>query len=113
MSLQHQALKSITPDWPAPHYVKAYSSTRAGGYSKGSYQGFNLSLRSGDDPATVALNRQLLCESLKLPAEPYWIDQVHGIDVIACVKNQTVQPKADGSYTDQSNIVCEVLTADC
>jgi hypothetical protein len=47
-----------------------------------------------------------------LPAEPVWLRQVHGADVVdaACASAGTA---ADASYTHGKNIVCAVTVADC
>jgi YfiH family protein len=98
-------------DWPAPANVKALTTTRNGGFSVGVYASFNLADHVADDPEAVQKNRLLLRETLKLPAEPVWLNQVHGVRVIdaATAPDRT----ADGSYTDQAGIVCAVLSADC
>ncbi|MFQ6023464.1 MAG: peptidoglycan editing factor PgeF [Acidiferrobacterales bacterium] len=102
----------IYPDWSAPEHVKALTTTRVGGYSKGPFESFNLSMRSGDDTEQVKRNRALLVDSAGLPSEPVWLRQEHGNKVVdaSCTEPYT---GADGSYTDQAGIVCVVLTADC
>jgi YfiH family protein len=37
----------------------------------------------GDEPEAVAENRRLVREALQLPAEPAWLEQVHGTHVVA------------------------------
>lgn len=51
-------------------------------------------------------------EHLNLPAEPLWLDQQHGVTLVD-VALASVGEKADGSYTQQQNRVCCVMTADC
>ncbi|WP_173586078.1 laccase domain-containing protein, partial [Methylogaea oryzae] len=68
----------IIPDWPAPANVRAAVTTRSGGVSVGPYAAFNLAAHVNDDPAHVAENRRRLRERLDLPAEPAWLEQVHG-----------------------------------
>ncbi len=103
----------ILPDWPAPRTVQAAVTLRTGGVSKGPYASWNLAAHVGDDPNTVALNRQILRERLDLPSEPVWLKQVHGNRVI-CASQDAVHPlTADASFTSQPNVVCAVLTADC
>lgn len=101
----------IHPDWPAPARVRALQTTRAGGYSRGPYAGFNLGTRCGDDPATVERNRALLRSSLDLPAEPAWLQQVHGRAV--AVLPVSGVPEADASVATRAGAVCVVQTADC
>ncbi len=65
----------------------------------------------GDDPAVVRNNRKLLGELLNLPAEPRWLNQVHGVTVAedGCQS----ECDADAFYTDKNDIVGVVMTADC
>lgn len=100
----------IVPDWPAPVNVKAFITTRAGGVSAGPYAGLNLGLRTGDDPVAVEVNRQRLRTAL--PAEPKWLRQVHGADVVDA---DTVpdMPEADAAVARAPHTVCAVLVADC
>ena len=102
----------ITPNWPAPPSVKAYTTTRYGGYSSAPFHGFNLADHVGDDPEAVAANRTLLLQTLNLPSEPLWLKQVHGIETIAAHSHRT-NCMADATYTTQREQVCVVLTADC
>ncbi len=69
----------FSPDWPAPKNVRALMTTRAGGVSQPPYASFNTAGHVGDDPLAVAENRRRLREGL--PAEPLWLDQVHGSTV--------------------------------
>lgn len=105
-------LPVIKPDWAVPENVRAVVTTRAGGVSQPPYASLNLATHVGDDPVAVAENRRLLREGLRLPAEPQWLDQVHGIDV--CDPRSAGQEcRADAAYTDQPGVVLAVLTADC
>lgn len=102
----------IIPDWPACARVRAVTTTRIGGVSTGPYESFNLGDHVGDDPQAVRRNRNRLREQLKLPAEPLWLKQVHGTEV---VYGPQAAPgvTADGAWTDRSGTVLAVLTADC
>jgi len=105
-------LDFIIPEWTAPKNIRAYTTTRRGGYSQFPYDSFNLADHVGDVAETVAKNRALLQRELALPSEPIWLQQVHGIDAVAA----TVENKnccADAVYTDQVGKVCVVMTADC
>ena len=104
--------KFITPIWPAPSQVKAYTTTRNGGYSVSPYNGFNLADHVGDDDKAVTANRATLLKILKLPSEPIWLKQVHGIQ-ISIAKPNNVNCIADAAYTSECGQVCVVLTADC
>ncbi len=100
----------ILPDWPAPAGVRALSTTRSGGVSAPPWQSLNLGDHVGDDPLAVAANRATLRN--ELPAEPVWLNQVHGT---RCVDAARALPgtQADAGFTRQRGVVCAVLTADC
>jgi hypothetical protein len=102
----------IYPDWPVPPFVKALTTTRDGGFSLGPYASFNLSARTGDDPAHVRSNRELLREAAQLPSEPLWLSQVHGKRIIDAFEAGPGE-EADGCITSTPGVVCAVLTADC
>ncbi len=99
----------ILPDWPAPANVHAAMTTRAGGVSQAPFDSFNLASHVDDDAAAVAENRRRL--RLWLPAEPLWLNQVHGCGVV-CESRADV-PNADAGVAFQANEVRAVLTADC
>ena len=103
----------IVPEWTAPACVCALSSTRAGGFSSGPWRSFNLGVRSGDDPAAVRQNRELLRSSV--PAEPNWLQQVHGARVVEHNGTEPAaeSPEADGQIARAPGRVCVVLSADC
>jgi YfiH family protein len=108
----------IRPEWPAPVNVSALITTRAGGGSRGPYGaaqgergGMNIGLGSGDDLADVLANRALL--RAVLPAEPCWLNQVHGAAVLEAQQREPSAGAADASFTDAPNVVCAVSIADC
>ena len=101
----------VIPDWPAPAGVQAFTTTRAGGYSKSPFNGLNLGARCGDDPLSVAKNRKELLS--RLPAEPAWLQQVHGTRVIHYSQAVAEESEADGLISSSPGQVCAVLTADC
>lgn len=103
----------IYPDWPAPARVRAATTTRQGGVSQPPFDSFNLGGHVGDEPAAVASNRQQLRESLSLPGDPYWLNQIHGTTVANLDNEPEGLPEADASITTTPNTVCAVLTADC
>lgn len=102
----------IIPDWPAPTNVRAAVTTRMGGVSRVPYDSFNLAAHVGDDPEAVRANRARLRAALQLPAEPAWLQQVHGVNVIDATR-APVAAEADGAFATQPGVVCVVLTADC
>lgn len=100
----------ITPDWPVPPHVKSLMTLRAGGVSVGPFASLNLAMHVQDDPMAVTENRRRLREAL--PAEPTWLNQIHGTQIIRADTASGV-PDADASFTRKTNTVCAVLTADC
>ena len=102
----------ITAEWPAPDNIRAGSTTRRGGISAGPYHSFNLASHVGDNRNNVAENRRRLRSDLQLPAEPFWLQQIHSNRIIMCEKEPAYR-QADGSYTNLAGRVCVVLTADC
>lgn len=96
----------------APAGICAGTTTRAGGLSRGSLASFNLAAHVADDPAVVAANRARLRADLALPAEPLWLRQVHGAEVVVHDGSQ-VEPEADAAVTFEAGRVLAVLTADC
>lgn len=122
----------IAPAWPAPSNVRAWMTTRRGGISVGAYGGtprasdapshatggLNLGLGSGDAREAVLANRMRL--RAHVPAEPIWLEQVHGVRVVDAASvtglGDSVDDaaiEADASYTDARGVVCAVLVADC
>lgn len=126
-------LRVISPDWPAPVGVRAAFTLRTGGVSRAPYDSLNLGAGIGDSPEAVAENRRRVREKLGLPAEPVWLDQVHGVDVVdvdaangsplswscaggpAATVNapRKILPKADACVAQGSGHVCAIRVADC
>lgn len=124
-------LSQLVPDWPAPARVRALSTTRIGGVSRGPYGladgspgGLNLGTHVGDDAEAVAQNRRRL--QSWLPSAPRWLDQVHGCAVVTDEGTDGaddvedvdrlangVPPRADASISATPGQVCAVMTADC
>lgn len=107
----------IVPNWHGSRLrMGAVCTTRRGGASAAPYDdgaggpGLNLGLHVGDDPARVLANRASL--RAFLPADPVWLNQVHGADVVDAAQASGV-PDADASFSAQPGVVCAVLTADC
>ena len=106
-------MKTIIPNWPAPKNVKAFASTRVGGFSTAPYQGLNLGAHVGDDLSIVEKNRDWLAQEAKMPSAPIWLNQTHST-VVAQVSGPTTQVlDADGVFTSSSQVVCSAMTADC
>lgn len=103
----------LEPIWPAPARVRSAVSLRAGGVSAAPYDTLNLGDHVGDEPVAVAENRRRLSAALNLPAEPRWLRQVHGTQVVEIAGDEPAAPEADASLARRAGAVCAILTADC
>ncbi len=101
----------IQADWPAPPNVRAFSTTRSGGVSRGAWSTLNLGLHCGDDTTHVEQNRASLSEVLPSPAQ--WLRQVHGTSVVRHCGRFSREMEGDALVAFESRQVCAVLTADC
>lgn len=111
----------VIPGWDAPDWVGAFSTTRAGGVSRGPWGmadggsgGFNIGDACGDDPAAVAANRARLLGLL--PSVPVWLRQVHGSDVLRVERSpgEGSSPAiADAAVTASAGCALAIQTADC
>lgn len=104
-------IEVIRPDWQAPSNVRAFTTTRNGGFSHGAWSSLNLGANCGDDPRHVQQNRHALARLL--PSEPRWLKQVHGTNAVSWDKAKTTGAEADAIFSSQPGQVCAVLTADC
>lgn len=106
------------PDWPLPHGVHAFVTTRRGGHSEGGWSSFNLAQHCGDARDAVNANRELLLERLRaetgvaVPAVQ-WLSQVHGTRVFHAGHRALPAPQADAAYARDTPLAIAVLTADC
>ena len=111
----------LTPDWPAPANIKAFTTTRTAGASEGPYASFNIATHVNDDNQRVLQNRADLKKTLGLSSEPMWLDQVHGSYAVNAAEISSHNPsstgqaliKADASFSYDTDHVCVVMTADC
>lgn len=104
----------LRPDW-AVQGVGALMSTRRGGESRGAFDSLNLRHGLGDEPAAVDANLRRLRAALG--AEPVWLKQVHGRQVVRLTERDT-RPgapvhEADASITTEPGVGCAVQVADC
>jgi YfiH family protein len=97
--------------WGAPQQIKTMITNRHGGFSQPPFNGLNLGLHVGDDPATVQKNRDAL--KAVLPNEPIWLNQVHGTQVVDADEHGNGVPSADASVTTTPGRVLAIMTADC
>ena len=71
----------VAPDWEAPARVRSAFTLRTGGVSVSPYDSLNLGAHVDDAGDAVAENRRRVRGHLGLPAEPVWLQQVHGVEV--------------------------------
>lgn len=105
----------ILPDWPTPPGVRAVFTLRIGGVSVPPFDTFNVATHVGDEPRAVAENRARLRASLELPAEPAWLEQVHGnrvVDLDGPASLGSLGP-ADAAVTRAPGRICVIQVADC
>ena len=110
----------LLANWPAPTNIKAFVTTRRGGFSTGVFSSFNMGIYSGDNPATAKKNRAQLTIDWQLEHPPQWLKQVHGVDVIeahrcpsSSYQEEQEEQEADAMFTREPGIMCTALTADC
>jgi polyphenol oxidase len=101
----------LQPEWDAPASVRAFTTTRAGGFSAPPYASLNLGRHVGDDDSCVARNRAEVARRLSLPQEPGWIRQTHSAR--ATLLESESEREADAAITRQAGIVAAIMTADC
>ena len=103
--------------------VRAFSSTRKGGYSEGNYGEFNINHYCGDSEDAIRQNRCLLCQLLQIEDEHLIMPhQVHQTEVLAVdeafMRLSASERKArlegvDAMMTDIAGVCIGVSTADC
>ncbi|HXY95482.1 MAG TPA: peptidoglycan editing factor PgeF [Steroidobacteraceae bacterium] len=103
----------LTPEWRAPRGVRAAFTLRGGGVSAAPFDSLNLGAHVGDSAAAVAENRRRVREGLSLPAEPAWLEQVHGTRVADLDAAPETRSAADAVITRTPGRVCAVQVADC
>jgi len=104
----------LTPEWRAPRAVRAAFTLRGGGVSVAPFDSLNLGAHVGDSLAAVAENRRRVRDRLSLPAEPAWLEQVHGTRVADLdARGEAGRGPADAVITRRAGEVCAVQVADC
>ena len=102
----------IVPDWPAAARVRAVTTTRQGGVSRGCYASMNPADHVGDDPAAVMANRNA-ATGAQSARSPFGCSRSM---VPGWLMPRTVPRGCTGggcSLLPQPGVVCGVLTADC
>lgn len=103
----------LQADWPAAANIVAGTTIRSGGVSESVYASLNLAAHVGDDSSHVAQNRRRFIKAAGLPAEPVWLNQVHGARVLVDPLASSGPATADGVLCSSPGTVAAVLTADC
>lgn len=106
----------LVPDWPAPPGVHALCTSREGGVSAAPWGSLNLGAHVGDDPQAVRTNRHRLQEILRADtpnACAVFLQQVHGVDVIALDADSAQGQAFDACVTSAPGVVCTIMVADC
>jgi polyphenol oxidase len=105
-------LETITANWPVPAGVRTAFTLRSGGVSAAPFDSLNLGAHVEDVPEAVKENRRRVRDGLRLPGEPAWLRQVHGINV-ADLDVSEPQAPADAAVARLGERVCVVQVADC
>jgi YfiH family protein len=102
----------IIPEWPVLPGVRAAFTLRTGGVSRAPFDSLNVGRHVGDDAGAVEENRRRIAHLLELPAEPAWLEQVHGVQVadLDCAASAR---RADAAVTHAAGRICAVQVADC
>lgn len=89
--------------------------TRRGGVSAGVYGSLNVGLGSRDEPSAVAENRRRAANAFDLaPERLATAYQVHSaVAHVAALPWGDARPQGDAVVTDQTGMLCGVLSADC
>ena len=88
--------------------------TRKGGVSKGIYKSLNLGIGSKDNKANIIKNINIVKKKTNLK-KIYTVKQMHSNKILELTKNYKNQrlSRADGIFTNKSDIGIGILTADC
>lgn len=103
--------------------VRAFSTMREGGFSKGAYGEFNANAFCGDQKEAVAANRQILANEIGIPQENFvYTHQVHSTFVREVNAHFVSMPKTerqnllegvDALVTNLPGYCLCISTADC
>jgi YfiH family protein len=103
--------------------VRAFSTMRMVGFSKGQYATFNVNPFCGDDSDAVAGNKRLLCSTLGIKEQcliiPHQTHETNSLCIDADFLSQSDEKQAsllegvDAVMTDLEGVCVSVSTADC
>jgi YfiH family protein len=100
----------VSPN-PEPDGARVFFFTRLGGVSGPPYDELNVSVKVGDDRATVDRNIGIIREALDNRTTA-WVKQVAGDDV-ARVSGEGFAGEADALLTSEGDLCLTVAVADC
>lgn len=92
-------------------HAQAAYSLRTGGVSLPPYDCLNLGDHVGDDLKAVARNRAIFAKAFG--ADPVYMQQVHGTEVIVLDARPAAIPVCDALVTATPGLALAVMTADC
>jgi YfiH family protein len=109
----------IVPAWAAPSMVRAFFTTRSGGVSTGAAASLDVGSahsRETSDLDAIAENRRRVARFL--PADPVYVEQVHGIavatiDAANAIAARAAPPVADALVTRAAGVPLAIRVADC
>ncbi len=104
-------LDVLEPQWPVGPDVRALCSTRSGGVSQPPWDRLNLGDHVGDDPASVAANRQAYAR--RLGVRPVFLRQVRGFECVELHGDTPDGTQADACTTRERGLACTIMVADC
>ena len=90
--------------------MPAIFTDRRGGSSLAPYESLNLALHVGDDPASVARNRESLSHAV---GQVQFMNQIHGDAFVVVNKRSDIDPTCDALITTTAGLSLAVLVADC
>ena len=103
--------------------VRAFSSTRLGGYSEGNYSAFNINHYCGDSEAAILKNRASLCQLLGIEDRclimPHQVHQTKIVTIDEAFLGLSADEQkgrlegVDALMTDVTGVCIGVSTADC
>lgn len=103
--------------------LRAFSTTRQGGVSRGNYASFNINAYCGDDEASIGVNKQTLCDDLGIDIDHLVMPhQTHTACVktidqhflaLSDVEKHSYLEGVDALVTAQPGLCIGVSTADC
>ncbi len=104
-------ITSYNVNWHVPPKIGYFISTNQTGFSKGKYKHANFSKKVGDTDELVNLNIHNLKNQLELK-DITFMNQTHS-NIILRVNQSDSFLDCDGMFTENRNVACAVLTADC